>query len=67
MEYPLITKNMFGWGSTVHGELGLGGIENENILIPHELDFKKASEIQQSKLTYEVTHLYRFLYNYLYL
>ncbi|XP_017765568.1 PREDICTED: probable E3 ubiquitin-protein ligase HERC4 isoform X2 [Eufriesea mexicana] len=38
---------MFGWGSTIHGELGLGGIENENILIPRELDFKKASEIQQ--------------------
>lgn len=48
MEYPLHKKkDMFCWGSTIHGELGLGGIEDENILIPRELDFKKAAEIQQ--------------------
>ncbi|KAK0090592.1 hypothetical protein PV325_010558 [Microctonus aethiopoides] len=38
---------MFCWGSTVHGELGLGGIEDENILVPRELNFNKATEIKQ--------------------
>lgn len=42
-------KNMFCWGSTVHGELGLGGIEDENILVPRELDFKKATQVEHSK------------------
>lgn len=28
---------MFCWGSTSHGELGLGGIEEEQILVPREL------------------------------
>lgn len=42
-------KNMFCWGSTVHGELGLGGIEDENILAPRELDFKKSTQIEHSK------------------
>lgn len=40
---------MYCWGNTVHGELGLGGIEDENILIPREVDFQKATEIEQSK------------------
>ncbi|XP_026672960.1 probable E3 ubiquitin-protein ligase HERC4 isoform X2 [Ceratina calcarata] len=39
-------RDMFGWGCTIHGELGLGGIEDDKILIPRELDFKNASEIQ---------------------
>ncbi|XP_076636822.1 HECT and RLD domain containing E3 ubiquitin ligase 4 isoform X2 [Colletes latitarsis] len=38
---------MFCWGSAIHGELGLGGIEDENILIPHEVNFKRAAEIEQ--------------------
>lgn len=42
---------MFCWGSTIHGELGLGGIEDENIFIPREIDFKKASDIEQSKFS----------------
>jgi E3 ubiquitin-protein ligase HERC4 len=41
-------KNMYCWGRTIHGELGLGGIEDENILIPRKLDFQKASEVKQS-------------------
>lgn len=41
---------MFCWGSTIHGELGLGGIEDENIFIPREIDFKKASDVEQSKI-----------------
>lgn len=40
---------MFCWGSTVHGELGLGGIEDENILSPRVIDFEKALEVEQSK------------------
>ncbi|XP_012252634.2 probable E3 ubiquitin-protein ligase HERC4 isoform X1 [Athalia rosae] len=42
----VIDKNMFGWGSTVHGELGLGGIEDENILVPCELGFKKSTQVE---------------------
>jgi len=38
---------MYCWGSTVYGELGLGGIEEENILVPREIDFQKASEVVQ--------------------
>lgn len=55
---------MFCWGSTIHGELGLGGIEDENILIPRELDFKKAAEIQQSKLKInnKIIHLYIYIF-----
>ncbi|XP_046611167.1 probable E3 ubiquitin-protein ligase HERC4 isoform X2 [Neodiprion virginianus] len=40
------TKDMFCWGSTVHGELGLGGIEDENILVPRELEFKKSTQVE---------------------
>lgn len=36
---------MFCWGSTVHGELGLGGIEEELITVPRELNFEKATQI----------------------
>lgn len=65
VEYPLHKKkDMFCWGSTIHGELGLGGIEDENILIPRELDFKKAAEIQQSKLKInnKIIHLYIYIF-----
>ncbi|XP_033210790.1 probable E3 ubiquitin-protein ligase HERC4 isoform X2 [Belonocnema kinseyi] len=44
---PEEDKNMFCWGSTVNGELGLGGIEEENILIPREVIFAKATEVEQ--------------------
>lgn len=40
---------MFCWGSTIHGELGLGGIEDENIFMPRQVDFTKANDIEQSK------------------
>lgn len=43
-----ICKRMFCWGSTVHGELGLGGIEDENIFMPRQVDFAKANEVEQS-------------------
>lgn len=42
---------MFCWGSTIHGELGLGGIEDENIFIPREVDFRKANDIEQSMIS----------------
>ncbi|XP_011049375.1 PREDICTED: probable E3 ubiquitin-protein ligase HERC4 isoform X2 [Acromyrmex echinatior] len=38
---------MFCWGSTIHGELGLGGIEDENIFMPREVDFIEASNVEQ--------------------
>lgn len=41
---------MFCWGSTIHGELGLGGIEDENIFMPRQVDFAKANEVEQSKI-----------------
>jgi len=43
---------MYGWGSTVHGELALGGIEAENIFIPREVEFMEAGNIKQS-MTFE--------------
>lgn len=51
-----LPKNMFCWGSTIHGELGLGGIEDENILIPREVNFKKASKIQHSEFIYKIIY-----------
>lgn len=38
---------MFCWGSTVHGELGLGGIEQDQIFSPTEHNFKYASNVMQ--------------------
>ncbi|KAL0272513.1 UNVERIFIED_CONTAM: hypothetical protein PYX00_005450 [Menopon gallinae] len=38
---------MFCWGSTVHGELGLGGIEQEHVLAPKEHNFKYANSVVQ--------------------
>lgn len=40
---------MFCWGSTVHGELGLGGIEQEYIFAPKEHNFKYANSIAQGE------------------
>ncbi|XP_012527820.1 probable E3 ubiquitin-protein ligase HERC4 isoform X2 [Monomorium pharaonis] len=38
---------MFCWGSTIHGELGLGGIEDENIFIPREVDFLESKDVEE--------------------
>lgn len=38
---------MYCWGSTVHGELGLGGIEHDQIFAPIEHTFKYASNVSQ--------------------
>ena len=40
-------KNMFCWGSTVNGELGLGGCEVEKVLLPEFNDFDQAWNIKQ--------------------
>lgn len=37
---------MYCWGSTVHGELGLGGIEEEQIMCPRSLRWNLASTVQ---------------------
>ncbi|XP_076248934.1 HECT and RLD domain containing E3 ubiquitin ligase 4 isoform X2 [Calliopsis andreniformis] len=37
---------MFCWGSTIHGELSLGGTEDEHVLTPREVDFEKAAEVE---------------------
>ncbi|XP_074114666.1 HECT and RLD domain containing E3 ubiquitin ligase 4 isoform X1 [Cotesia typhae] len=43
----ILEADMFCWGSTVHGELGLGGLEEEIINVPREVtDFKQATEIK---------------------
>jgi E3 ubiquitin-protein ligase HERC4 len=41
--------DMFCWGNTVNGELGLGGIEEEHILAPRELNFKKTTNIKEGE------------------
>ncbi|XP_019887375.1 probable E3 ubiquitin-protein ligase HERC4 isoform X1 [Ooceraea biroi] len=41
------TWMMFGWGSTIHGELGLGGIEAENIFMPRAVEFTETENIEQ--------------------
>ncbi|KAJ9585786.1 hypothetical protein L9F63_002423 [Diploptera punctata] len=39
--------DMFCWGNTVNGELGLGGIEEEHILSPRELNFNQTTNIEE--------------------
>ncbi|KAL3278333.1 hypothetical protein HHI36_013664 [Cryptolaemus montrouzieri] len=41
---------MFVWGSTIHGELGLGGIEDEHIFTPRALDWFGADSIVSTAL-----------------
>ncbi|GAB0092566.1 probable E3 ubiquitin-protein ligase HERC4 [Sergentomyia squamirostris] len=38
----------FGWGSTVNGELGLGGIEEDIILTPREIHWVDSAELEQA-------------------
>ncbi|PNF22147.1 putative E3 ubiquitin-protein ligase HERC4 [Cryptotermes secundus] len=47
-DFPLQSESdMFCWGNTVNGELGLGGIEEEHILLPRELNFNKTTNIKE--------------------
>nr|XP_018911277.1 PREDICTED: probable E3 ubiquitin-protein ligase HERC4 isoform X2 [Bemisia tabaci] len=41
------TIMMYCWGNTSNGELGLGGIEEDNVLVPTQSDFKEARYIKQ--------------------
>ncbi|XP_044756595.1 probable E3 ubiquitin-protein ligase HERC4 isoform X2 [Coccinella septempunctata] len=41
---------MFVWGSTVHGELGVGGIEDEHILVPQKLDWFESGNVISTAL-----------------
>lgn len=41
---------MYGWGSTIHGELGLGGIEEEHILTPTVLNWYLANTVVDAAL-----------------
>lgn len=37
---------VFGWGNTVDGELGLGGIEDQYILAPRQITFHDSENIK---------------------
>lgn len=37
---------IFGWGNTVNGELGLGGIEEQHILLPRQITFHDSENIK---------------------
>ncbi|XP_048520980.1 probable E3 ubiquitin-protein ligase HERC4 [Dendroctonus ponderosae] len=41
---------MYAWGSTINGELGLGGIEDEHILTPRLLDWYLANKVVECAL-----------------
>ncbi|XP_015840693.1 probable E3 ubiquitin-protein ligase HERC4 isoform X2 [Tribolium castaneum] len=43
-------EEMFGWGSTIHGELGLGGIEEEHVFTPKALDWFEAKSVMKAAL-----------------
>lgn len=43
----LVPVTMYCWGSTVHGELGLGGIEEEQIFTPLELKWNIVNKVSQ--------------------
>ncbi|KAG8311110.1 putative E3 ubiquitin-protein ligase herc4 [Homalodisca vitripennis] len=42
----LVPLEMFCWGNTANGELGLGGIEDHHILVPRELPFKNVDQVK---------------------
>jgi alpha-tubulin suppressor-like RCC1 family protein len=48
--------DMFCWGNTVNGELGLGGIEEEHVLLPRELNFNKTKNVKQGEFNGLCTH-----------
>jgi hypothetical protein len=51
--------DMFCWGNTVNGELGLGDIEEAHILLPRELNFNKTTNIKEGEFNglYIHTHM----------
>lgn len=45
---------MFCWGNTANGELGLGGIEDQHILAPREVQFRHGDNINKSNFLIHV-------------
>ncbi|XP_063703150.1 probable E3 ubiquitin-protein ligase HERC4 isoform X2 [Culicoides brevitarsis] len=41
---------VYCWGSTENGELGLGGIEDEQILVPRNMQWEEAARLKQAAL-----------------
>ncbi|XP_055608814.1 probable E3 ubiquitin-protein ligase HERC4 isoform X2 [Uranotaenia lowii] len=39
---------IYCWGSTVHGELGLGGIEEEQVMTPREMEWTHSGNLRQA-------------------
>ncbi|XP_050097648.1 probable E3 ubiquitin-protein ligase HERC4 isoform X1 [Anopheles aquasalis] len=39
---------IYCWGNTAHGELGLGGIEEEQVMVPRKMDWMHAKEIARA-------------------
>ncbi|XP_053673272.1 probable E3 ubiquitin-protein ligase HERC4 [Anopheles nili] len=39
---------VYCWGNTAHGELGLGGIEEEQVMVPRKMDWSRAVEVTQA-------------------
>ncbi|XP_058054803.1 probable E3 ubiquitin-protein ligase HERC4 [Anopheles bellator] len=39
---------VYCWGNTAHGELGLGGIEEEQVMVPRKMDWLHAHDIAQA-------------------
>lgn len=46
-----VQLEMFCWGNTANGELGLGGIEDHQILSPRELIFKDVNQVKYGLFT----------------
>lgn len=41
-----VPLEMFCWGNTANGELGLGGIEDHQVLAPRELTFTDVNQVK---------------------
>lgn len=52
---------LYGWGNTVDGELGLGGIEENHILEPREITFHDHENIKYGESYILVTLLHQTL------
>ncbi|XP_052894618.1 probable E3 ubiquitin-protein ligase HERC4 [Anopheles moucheti] len=39
---------VYCWGNTAHGELGLGGIEEEQVLVPRKMEWSHAEDVTQA-------------------
>ncbi|ETN59614.1 hect E3 ubiquitin ligase [Anopheles darlingi] len=46
--FPNSEMAFYCWGNTAHGELGLGGIEEEQVMVPRKMDWMHAKEIARA-------------------